>query len=206
MGSVHATSPYALPAGFEPPVLQLPPHQTVIEQDASGTATIVHNASLPVPEPHEILVKVVAVSLNPCDWKMPARFPTAGARIGCDFSGTVAAIGPDVRNRTRFRLGDRVCGGVHGSNPINLPSGAFAQYVAADTDLTLKLPDDMSWEAGAVLGASVMSTLSIVLYSSLELKATPDEPLRPEMKQGPYVLVYGASTSTGTMALQLLKL
>jgi len=199
------TVSYTLPVGFEPPCISLPRQQTAIVQDTDGTAQICHDAPLPVPEAHMIIVKVVAVSLNPCDWKMPAKFPAAGARIGCDFTGTVVAIGPEAR-QGHLQIGDRVCGGVHGSNPIDLPSGAFAQYVAAFANLTLKLPEAVSWQSGAVLGATALSTLSIVIHHSLDLEGTLEKPLEPGSKQSPYVLVYGASTSTGTLALQLLRM
>lgn len=203
MGTVE----YQLPVGFNPPSISLPRQQTAIVQDSQGKAVIRHDVSLPEPEPYMVIVKTVAVSINPCDWKMPSRFPAPGARIGCDFSGTIVAIGPKVEQLNRkLKLGDRVCGGVHGSNPIDLPSGSFAQYVAAHGDLLFRMPEHLSWESGAVLGASVVSTLSIVLYQSLQLTGTLDKPLSGEEARIPHVLVYGGSTSTGTMALQLLSL
>ncbi|KAF2193880.1 zinc binding enoyl reductase [Zopfia rhizophila CBS 207.26] len=203
------TVEYRLPDGFNPPRIRLPRQQTAIVQDAEGKGTIRHDQSLPVHrlEPHHVLVKTVAVSINPCDWKMPSKFPTEGARIGCDFTGTVIAIGPHVKDRWNgsLALGDRVCGGVHGSNPIDLESSSFVQFIAADANnLLLRLPEHVSWEAGAVLGAASVSTLSIVFDTALKLTGTPEKPLVTEKPF--YVLVYGASTNTGTMALQLLKL
>lgn len=203
------TTEYHLPNGFNPPLIRLPRYQTAIVQDAEGKATIRSDQSLPVLnlKPHQVLVRTVAVSINPCDWKMPSKFPTEGARVGCDFAGIIIAIGPDVKDRWngRLALGDRVCGGVHGSNPIDLESSSFVQFVAADgNNLLLRLPEHVSWEAGAVLGAASVSTLSIVFDTSLQLAGTPEKPLSAEKPF--YVLVYGGSTSTGTMALQLLKL
>jgi NADPH:quinone reductase-like Zn-dependent oxidoreductase len=184
-------------------VVPLPPHQTVIAQDQDGRAAIYDNAPLPIPDPHMVLVKTVTVSINPCDWKMPSRFPTPGARIGCDFAGIVLSIGPDAaRIRPELRVGDRICGGIHGSNPIDLPSGSFAEYVAAHADLLLKLPEEISLAQGAVLGGSVFATLWIALFDSLGLEGTPDAPFHGDL---PPVLVYGGSTSTGTAALQILR-
>ncbi|KAI5194189.1 hypothetical protein AUEXF2481DRAFT_71750 [Aureobasidium subglaciale EXF-2481] len=198
---------FNLPNGFKPPDISLPRTQTAIVQDNAGKAIVTHDASIPKLEPDMVLVRVTAVSINPCDWKMPAKFPTPGAKIGCDFSGVVIAIGPDVlRTSHDIALGDRVCGGVHGSNPIDTQTGAFAQYVAAYGDLLLKLPDHIDHVSGAVLGASVISTLSIVLHSALRLEGTLEKPVHPDKNSGLYVLVYGGSTSTGTMAIQLLKL
>jgi NADPH:quinone reductase-like Zn-dependent oxidoreductase len=196
------TKLYTLPAGFNPPRLIIPTQQTAIVQGEKGKASIRHDVALPVPEPHQVLVKTVAVSINPCDWKMPTKFPSPGSRIGSDFVGKVIAIGPECK--AGVKLGDRVCGGIHGSNPIDPVSGAFAQYVAGHDDFLLKLPNHISWEDGAVLGGSVFATLRLALYESLGLVGMPGKPV--EERPSPPVLVYGGSTSTGTMAIQILKL
>lgn len=78
----------------------------------------------------------------------------------------------------------------------------------------LRLPDWVPWEQGAALGGIGHGTLALALWRSLGLKGTPDRPLEAtkqadgseeEDEDGKYVLVYGGSTATGTMALQLLK-
>lgn len=195
----------SLPPGFNPPTLTLPGCQTAIVQGPGGKATIYNDVALPEPEPHMVLVKTAAISINPCDWKMPSKFPSPGARIGCDFVGTVIAIGPEAaRMPLKVKIGDRVSGGIHGSNPIDYPSGSFAEYVAAHGDLLLQLPDSMTFEEGAVLGGSGIATLRLALYESLRLTGTPESPLKGGSI--PHVLVYGGSTSTGTMALQILRL
>lgn len=196
---------YSLPVGFNPPELSLPPKQVAIIQAEGGKATICNDTDLPVPEPHMVFVKIAAVSINPCDWKMPSKFPSPGARIGCDYVGTVLSIGPDAAKiQPHLKVGDRVCGGVHGSNPIDHPSGSFAQYVVGHADLLLRLPGSISWAEGAVLGGSGIATLRLALYESLQLVGTPDRPLTGN--DIPHVLVYGGSTSTGTLALQILRL
>ncbi|KAF9252041.1 hypothetical protein LCP9604111_2037 [Penicillium roqueforti] len=194
---------HRLPTGFSPEWVSLPAHQTVIAQGDQGIPVICDDAPIPTPEAHMVLVRTGAVSINPCDWKMSSRFPSPGARIGCDFSGVVLSIGPDAAKlRPDLQVGDRVCGGVHGSNPIDLPSGTFAEYIVAHADLLLKLPERISFAQGAVLGGSVFATLWIAFYDSLGLTGTPDAPIEGDV---PPLLVYGGSTSTGTAALQLLR-
>jgi NADPH:quinone reductase len=57
---------------------------------------------VPVPGPHDLLVRVRAVSVNPIDTKIRRGSPVAGGAVrilGFDAAGTVEAIGPEV---TRF--------------------------------------------------------------------------------------------------------
>lgn len=85
-------------------------------------------------------------------------------------------------------------------NFSNHEDGAFAEHIAAKGDLQLKIPDYMSFEEAATLGAG-MITVGKGLYESLDLP-WPDD---PPMKSFP-VLVYGGSTATGTLAIQFAKL
>jgi NADPH:quinone reductase-like Zn-dependent oxidoreductase len=206
MPSVTKVRSY-LPQGFKPRFLDLSRQQTaIIQSEPDGKPSINHNVALPSPEPHQFLVKNIAVAINQCDWKMPLRFPSPGATIGCDLYGTVIAIGPKAAAiRPDINLGDRVCGAIHGSNPIDHPSGSFAEYVAAHADIVIKVPDSFSHVEAAAIGGTSLSTLRLALWDSLKLVGTPDVPLDPSLPI-PHVLVYGGSTSTGTMTLQLLRL
>lgn len=190
-----STSP-AIPSG------SLPTTQTAIVQANDGTLYIKRDAPLPDLKHDQILVRVAAVALNPCDFKMAERFPAPGATDGCDFSGRVVAIGTDAARTSHFRLGERVFGAVHGSNPIDLQSGSFAEYVAIDAGFLFHTPDYLADETAAAIGGTGLGTLGLALYKSLGLSGTPKSP----KEKGEFVLVYGGSTSVGTMGLQLLKL
>lgn len=67
--------------------------------------------AMPTPGPGDILVKEVAVGLNPIDWKIQAygimetEFP---AILGRDAAGQVEAVGEGV---TQFKKGDKVYAG-----------------------------------------------------------------------------------------------
>lgn len=178
---------------------QLPTNQTVISQGEGGVLRVQHDASIPKVEPDMVLVKNVAVAMNPCDWKMPTNLPCPGARDGCDFAGPIVQIGSAVTRN--LSIGSRVCGAIHASNPDSLEAGSFAQYTAAYADLLVKIPDDMPWENAAAIGGGVVGTLGLALFQSLDLPAHPEKPAIKSF----YVLVYGASTSSGTMAIQLLR-
>ncbi|KAJ2984970.1 hypothetical protein NUW58_g5785 [Xylaria curta] len=176
--------------------VSLPIARTAIVEGNDHRLRIEHNVSLPTLRADEMLVRVKAVAINPCDYKMHERFPCPGAVDGCDFSGVIVALGSDVEN---FSIGDRVCGAVHGSNPVRPESGAFADYIVSESEFTLKVPADMSFEEAAGLGATGLATLGMALFKALALPGTPEEPVAKPRT----VLVHGGSSSVGTMAMQL---
>jgi hypothetical protein len=69
---------------------------------------------------------------------MGAALPSPGAIIGNNFAGTVVRIHPDTT--TEIHVGDVVCGTVHGSNPLDPTTGAFAQYIRASVELVFRVP------------------------------------------------------------------
>ncbi|ORY17103.1 chaperonin 10-like protein [Clohesyomyces aquaticus] len=125
-----------------PGIQPIPKVQTAIRQGEMGVLTIQRSSPVPSIEPDQVLVKTVAVAINPCDHKMPTMFPSPGATDGSDFAGVVVAVGPEVAKD--LRVGDRVCGAVHSSNPINHLSGTFADYVAAYADYIPGHPENPS--------------------------------------------------------------
>ncbi|MCJ1406593.1 hypothetical protein MMC19_000659 [Ptychographa xylographoides] len=180
-------------------VLNVPLTQTAIIAHGPGTLGISHNVCMPRIEPDMVLVKNAAVALNPADAKMVDFSSTTGAIAGYDFAGTVIAIGSAVTKP--LGIGDRVCGNVHGMNSMNPEVGAFAQYIGATGDILLKIPDSMSFETAASFGTGV-ATAGLALFQSMRIPISPDNAAEKPF----WVLVYGGSTATGTIAIQLLKL
>lgn len=175
--------------------------QKAIVAKAPGQLIIKEDVLVPTINEDMLLVKTVAVAINPSDAKMVDYSCTVNAISGYDFSGIVALVGSSPSLQSRFQIGDRVCGGVHGMNALGPENGAFAQYVRADPGLTLRMPESMSFKDAATLGTA-LSTTGLTLFKSLGISDRPDKPA-----QKPYfVLVYGGSSATGTMAIQLLRL
>lgn len=79
--------------------------------------------------------------------------------------------------------------------------GAFGEYVSVDGGMAFKMPDSMTMAQGASMPLRV-ATACMALFHSLGLDATM---LETPIKEKLNVLVYGGATSTGTMAIQLLK-
>ncbi|CAF9934604.1 MAG: hypothetical protein HETSPECPRED_009283 [Heterodermia speciosa] len=145
-----------------------------------------------------ILVKTVAIALNPTDWKHIDFMPTAGALPGCDYAGIVEEVGTEVDKP--FKKGDRVCGFIHGANALQIEDGAFAEYIVAKASIQMAIPEHMTFETAATLGVAVV-TVGQALYQSLQLPL----PNAPASEPFP-VLIYGGSTATGTIAIQFAKL
>ena len=177
----------------------IPSSRRAIAQDAHGKPQLVHRIPVPTLLPGTILVQPAVVALNPSDYKMCAAFPTPGAVVGNDFAGTVVAVGNGV---TALAPGDVVCGGIHSSDPDAPENGAFAEYVRVPADFMLRATN-LDMDQAATLGTALATcTLALWGTDALNLPATPENPASTPLP----VLVYGGSTATGTMAIQLLHL
>ncbi|RYP81405.1 hypothetical protein DL769_001971 [Monosporascus sp. CRB-8-3] len=188
-----------------PSILPQPPtSQRAITQDTDGRPQITDGVALPPLLPRSVLVKTTAVALNPSDHKMGAAFPAPSAVVGMDFAGTVICIAGGTE--TDLVIGDTVCTAVHGSNPAEPGNGAFAEYVRARADMLLRVPASLGPVQAATLGTA-LATCIMALWGdkALGLSSTPDKVADTPFPSPP-VLVYGGSTATGTIAIQLLKL
>ncbi|KAI1117105.1 putative zinc-binding dehydrogenase family oxidoreductase [Nemania sp. NC0429] len=174
--------------------------QTAIVGTDEGIVELSHNVPMPEANGDVVIVRTMAVSVNPVDAKMRGPYVTAGAIGGCDFAGIVEEIGPDA-TKYGLKIGDRVCAAIMGMNPLEPSHGAFAEHVGAHGSALLKIPAAMSFEQASALCTCFM-TCGLALFQSLQL---PGDPLSPSAKRLP-VLVYGGATATGTAAIQLLRL
>ncbi|PNH44842.1 hypothetical protein VD0004_g2892 [Verticillium dahliae] len=178
-----------------------PPTQTAIITQPDLQLGIAKDVPVPrITADNMILIRTRSVALNPSDFKMYAAFPSPGAVDGTDFAGDVVAVGTAV---TQWKVGDRVFGAVQGGNPSNHQSGAFQEYVPTFELEVVRIPDSMSYETAASIGGACITTAAVVIYGSLGLRPLP-------FNKGPEdpatVLVYGGSTASGAMIIQLLKL
>ncbi|RPD66607.1 GroES-like protein [Lentinus tigrinus ALCF2SS1-7] len=148
----------------------------------------------------EILVKTVAIALNPTDWKhIQFKLGRPGSVLGCDFSGVVVKAGKNVTNGVQ--VGDHVAGVAHGC--VYPDKGAFAEYVKADSDLVWVVPKNTFTHEQAAANSAVLWTSVQALYNPrhLGLVEPPEKVAKPE-----WMLIYGGSTACGLSAIQLARL
>ncbi len=159
----------------------------------------------PTPKDNEILVKVYATTVTSGTlWARTGTHPdskffTLAVRmvfgltkpknpiLGYELSGEVEAVGKDV---TLFKEGDQVFGMTTG-----LKAGAYAEYVC--------LPE--AWKQGVV--ARKPENLTHEEAASLLIGGMTAHYLldKANIQPGQKVLIYGASGSVGTYAVQLAK-
>lgn len=162
-----------------------------------GDAKVVADAPEPTHAPSDnIIVKVIAVALNPTDWRSLAYGTPSTS--GMDFSGIIVEVGPDVTNG--LKKGDSVFGIVHGSNPLHPENGAFSEYVMTRQGLLLRIPDGQSFEEAASGGVGLV-TVGQGLYQEMGLP-WPNAPLKEKQP----ILIWGGSSATGALGIQFAKL
>lgn len=195
-----------------------PATQTAIVQTAKGSSThlpLVVNWSAPVPKvpsEHHVLVRILAVALNPNDHKIITHFNMPGSIAGCDFCGVMTAeIGENNNNNrasslaaARFPASTKVCGALFPYNPADPDNGSFAQFCVVDARLLVKVPDSWNDLQAASLGVG-WSTMSLA-FSDPNALGLEGLPTKPSHQSKDPVLVYRGATASGTLACQLLSL
>jgi NADPH:quinone reductase-like Zn-dependent oxidoreductase len=171
-------------------------HVKAVVQDTSGRAEALRIADVvrPIPNDGEVLISVRATAINRTDTGLPRGRPLVGrvyagllhARwriLGTELAGEVVSVGAAV---TEFRPGDEVFG-------INVGRfGTHAEFVCMRESAPLApKPADATFEqAAAVCDGAILALNS----------------LRPaRLRAGQRILVYGASGSVGTAAVQLAR-
>jgi NADPH:quinone reductase-like Zn-dependent oxidoreductase len=161
-----------------------------IHQYGGRDALAIDDIPVPAIAPDEVLVKVVAASINPVDWKVRAGYlaqmiPHAlPLTLGWDVSGVVAQVGAEVR---QWQVGDAVF-----SRPDLARNGTYAEYVAIRAAECARKP----------------RTISHVEAASLPLAGiTAWEAMMDLARVGPgqRVLVHAGSGGVGSLAIQIAR-
>jgi NADPH:quinone reductase-like Zn-dependent oxidoreductase len=142
----------------------------------------------PVPKPGEVVVDIVAASVNGADWKVRegksgqlAHFPYI---LGRDFSGVVSAVGEGV---TDLRVGDEVFAVCDVGQ-----EGAYAEKIAIKASIAARKPAGLSHVDAAALALAGLTAICTV-EDTLKLKA------------GETILIQGGAGGVAAFAIQLAK-
>lgn len=139
----------------------------------------------PVPQDHEVLIRVRACAVNAADYRSMKMGIIPRRRIfGADIAGRVESAGKGIQ---RFRTGDLVMGDLS-----NCGFGGFAEYVVAPERVLTHKPEEMPFEAAAALPLAAITAL----------QAMRD---KGAIRSGQLVLIVGSSGGVGTFAIQLAK-
>lgn len=141
---------------------------------------------VPEPGPHDLLVRVEAVSVNPVDVKLRAGHDPGGRprMLGFDAAGTVVRTGTEV---TRFRPGDEV----YYAGSITR-QGTNAEFHLVDERVTGPKPVSLDFAQAAALPLTALTA-----WESLfdRLRLTPSSPGT--------LLVLGAAGGVGSILVQM---
>ncbi|KAI9850437.1 MAG: hypothetical protein M1838_005649 [Thelocarpon superellum] len=166
-----------------------------------GHGASVQEVAVPEIADNEVLVKVHSVALNPTDYKHIDNISPAHSIIGCDYAGEVAAVGNGPEASSRWKVGDRIAGVVHGGSYPD--KGSFAEYLKVEADLAARVPEGVSNHDAATYGVSAATAMQGV-YHTLHVP-WPDASTEEQAKAPPSILVYAGSTTASLFAIQMAK-
>jgi NADPH:quinone reductase-like Zn-dependent oxidoreductase len=175
---------------------------------------VMDNVNKPQVNDHDVLVRVKVAGVNPIDnfvvsGALPKLIPLPNHIPGAEISGIVEELGSHVK-KNNLKKGDRVIlhnkvfdgtcdmclngldmicrsGGLMGV----ITNGGFAEYISVPERNVFKIPDSLDWDTAASLPVTSLTPYHALKEASLKINE--------------YVVVFGASGSTGMIAVQLAK-
>jgi NADPH:quinone reductase-like Zn-dependent oxidoreductase len=184
----------------------------IFEKPGLENLEVKENVVEPKITDHDVLIKVKMCGINPIDYTVVSssllKIDPLPHIPGAETSGIIEEVGNHVRSD--LNKGDKVVvynkkfdgtcdmclngldmicrnGGLIGV----ITNGGFAEYISVPAKNVFKIPDDMNWELAASLPVTSLTPYHALMEATLKLNE--------------FLLVFGASGSTGMIAVQLGK-
>lgn len=152
---------------------------------------VYEDAPMPSIQSDDVLVRIVAASVNPVDWKIREGYLNRmisyqlPLTLGWDVSGVVEAVGTEV---SRFKVGDAVF-----SRPDIKRDGTYAEYVAIRADEVAHKPKMISHVEAATLPLAGITAWEALFTAG-------------QLAEKQRVLIHAGSGGVGSLAVQLAKI
>jgi D-arabinose 1-dehydrogenase-like Zn-dependent alcohol dehydrogenase len=182
----------------------------VFERQGLDNLNVKEDVQQPTIADYEVLIKVRAAGVNLIEYLTVSNIPGIKPLPhipGSEVTGVIEKVGNHV---TTLREGDRVAvygwifdgtcdmclngyemlcrsGGIIGVNT----NGGFAEYISASERNVFKIQDDVQWDVAASLATTTLTPYHALRETSLKLNE--------------FLVIFGASGNTGTMAVQFGK-
>ncbi len=159
----------------------------LIQQFGEPQTLQLNEVEKPIINDDQVLIKVIAAAVNPVDTKIRAGVHVSckdlklPAILGKDMSGVIEQIGKNIKD---LKPGDAVFGCI---------ANTYAEYTAANPQLIVKKPENISFEE-----AAGVSLAGLTAYQAINehLKVTT----------GQRILIQSAAGGVGHLAVQFAKL
>ena len=159
----------------------------------------------PTPKSNEILIKIKAAALNRADllqkngtYPSPKGWPEWP---GLEVAGIVADMGDEAKEKSDFKIGDKIC--------ALLGGGGYAEYVCAPFGMVMPIPQNLSFEeASALPEAYATSYLNLFYEGHLEEGQTAFIPAGASGLASvaiPMAKAFGAKVITSVLSPEIAK-
>lgn len=159
--------------------------KAILVQDDAARTLFLAGIAAPKPGSDAVLIKVHATAINRADLLQRRGLypppPSESEIMGLEAAGVVAEKGANVND---WQIGDRVM--------CLLGGGGYAEYVTANQNMLLRIPEHLSFEQAAAI-PEVFYTAFVNLFLEGDLKAKE------------LLLIHAGASGVGTAAIQLAR-
>ncbi|MAT23143.1 MAG: hypothetical protein CML86_06930 [Rhodobiaceae bacterium] len=156
-----------------------------IVNHGKNSQLVLAEKTIPSPKEDEVLIEVQASGVNRPDilQRYGLHPPPKGSpdHPGLEVSGLISEVGSQVK---KFKKGDKVI--------ALLGGGGYAEYCLANQQLTLPMPENLSFKEAAAIPETYFTVWNNIFRIG-------------KLKSNENILIHGGSSGIGTTAIQMSK-